>query len=71
MSQGASFADLNGDCLSDLVVPTVDPESHSLVLEVWLNGIAGFTLDKLIPLPDGTLHYLLNDFGIPNPKKKA
>ncbi|PRP77564.1 hypothetical protein PROFUN_00425 [Planoprotostelium fungivorum] len=48
-----SFVDLNGDCLSDLVITSVDA-SNVRYVEIWLNVKDGFRHHQSIQIPKGT-----------------
>jgi integrin alpha FG-GAP repeat containing protein 1 len=60
-TQGAVFADVDGDCAADLLVPVVN-KAGVPELEVWVNSVSGvedspgtptLSLHQVVPLPDG------------------
>jgi hypothetical protein len=58
-----AFVDINGDCISDLVVVSQNPETNAKTLEIWLNRKSkGFVLDTTYELPLGTGQVSFADF---------
>lgn len=48
-----AFVDIDGDCLSDLVVSTINDSSNTAFLEIWLNSKGSFSLNNTIQLKEG------------------
>lgn len=61
-----AFVDVNGDCLSDLVVTSCSNASNceeSKRVEIWINTKGSFYKDKDFPIPPGSGQLSFADFG--------
>lgn len=65
MPHSNAFVDINGDCLSDLVITSNNGTNR--FLEVWLNsdasGTPEFTLTEVLDLPEGAGQVTFSDLG--------
>ena len=58
-----AFVDINGDCLADLVIFSLNSTTGTKVMEIWTFNENQWNLDRLIPLPEGAGQVSFADFG--------